>query len=404
LRFALVLLGACDQVFDLNRPPPDGPPAPPVHCSPISMLADDFESGEFLLWPAHAGIVASGGRAVFDPGATYRSLRSEYFYDLRDGALSIDPVITGTLGQNEFVSLALYAATDLYIEWIVHQDSLIARVWDPTASPAGKSDLVRVPYDPVIHASWRIADEDGTIRFEAGPIGGEYQLLASVPSPSWVGYMKVQVAVVRTGGSQFEVALEDVNGGTPTGAPCHVQYLQDDFSASSLGDPWKRSSSSFGTIAVVNEQLIVTPDANKTGAMYLRAGALQDVRGGRISVEIPEMVNSLTDTQYLQLSISTLDGQYVTLIQRMGMLRWTTTNDVQVGITPYLPMKHRWWQIREEEGLIYWETSADGATFELLGSMLSLDGLDRVSVEVLVATLGGSDPGRAVLDNVNHAP
>lgn len=368
------------------------------------MLADDFESDAFLLWPDHAGIVASGGRAVFDASATYRSLRSEYFYDLRDGALSIDPVVTGTLGQNEFVSVALYAATDLYLEWILHQSDLIARVWDPTAGPSGKSDLVRVPYDPVLHASWRIVEDQGTVRFEAGPIGGEYKLLASVRSPSWVGYMKVQVAVARTVSSQFEVELERVNGGTPAGAPCRVQYLQDDFSASDLGDQWKRSRSTYGTVAVLNEQLILTPDANKTGEMSLRASALQDVRGGRISVEIPEMVNPLTDMQYLQLSIRTLDGQYVTLIQRMGTLRWTTTNGVQVGITPYLPMEHRWWQIREEAGTIYWETSADGATFQLLGSMLSFDQLDRVSVEILVATLGNSDPGRAVLDNVNHAP
>ncbi|MCX5743199.1 MAG: hypothetical protein NT062_11965, partial [Proteobacteria bacterium] len=158
----------------------------------------------------------------------------------------------------------------------------------------------------------------------------------------------------RTAGSSFALELDDVNGGTPTGTPCRIQDLQDDFSASSLGDQWRRSSATHGTMQVLNETLVVTPEANQAGELYLRARTLQDVREGRISVEIPEMVNTQTDTQYLQLAFITLDGQYVTLTQRMGMLRWTRTGDVTVGFKPYLPTTHRWWQIREEAGLIYW--------------------------------------------------
>ena len=364
------------------------------------MLADDFESAAFLSWPSHAGLDVKEGRAVFDAAAPYASLRSGYYYDLRDSALTIDPVVNGPLGPQDWVSLALYAADDRYVEWILVERTLIARVWDL----GGKSDLIQVPYDPVLHASWRIVEDRGTLRFEAGPIGGPYAMLASVQSPAWVGYMKAHVSVLREAGSLFEVALDSVNGGISVGAPCLVQYLKDDFSTASLGDQWKRSASEFGAITVMDEALVVTPEPSQMGEMYVRASAMQDLREGRVFVEIPEMVDTQADTQYLQLTVFTLDNKYVNLIQRKGALRWTTTGDVQVGFVPYSPTEHRWWQIREEAGTVYWETSADGVDFQLLGSMGGVEGLDRVGIELSLRTFAAPAPGRAVIDNVNRSP
>jgi len=83
---------------------------------------------------------------VFDTAATYVSLRSGYYYDLRDNALTIAPVINGTLGPEDWVALALYATEDLYVEWILFESTLIARAWGGgSGGSAWESNLGEAP-------------------------------------------------------------------------------------------------------------------------------------------------------------------------------------------------------------------------------------------------------------------
>jgi hypothetical protein len=52
--------------------------------------------------------------------------------------------------------------------------------------------------------------------------------------------------------------------------------------------------------------------------------------------------------------------------QRAGTLRFWERIDgrnAQLASVSYDPVAHRWWQIREQDGVVYWETSADATTW-----------------------------------------
>ncbi|MBL0213971.1 MAG: hypothetical protein IPQ07_08810 [Myxococcales bacterium] len=403
---AVALVGGCDTVFDFDRvpdaaidAPPDAPPPPP-HCSPMSMLADDFTAGDFLLWPGHDTIAAIGGRAVFDTSRQYQGLGSEYFYDLEDSAIAVDIAITGTMVTNDYVALELTGRYGQLLMLGVDGTDLVARIYNDN-NPA--DELVRVTYDPAQHARLRVARVGATLEFSVAPPGGPFTLIASGPSPAWVTYVRASVQVARNAGSTFGVAVDNVNGGTPMGAPCHVQYLQDDFEGSMLGVPWIRSTPYSGTLVQAGGVVTLTPEVSQVASITLLASALQDVRGGRFSVEIPQMVDTQSTAQRLSMFVATLDNKTVTLSQENGTLRWTKTGDVQVGSIPYDPVAHRWWQIREDAGLVSWEVSADGRTYAPLGTMPSIPGLDRTSLGIQVQE-NTAQPKAAILDNVNTTP
>jgi hypothetical protein len=78
-----------------------------------------------------------------------------------------------------------------------------------------------------------------------------------------------------------------------------------------------------------------------------------------------------------------------------------------VATTPYDPVTHRWWAMREQGGTFYWETSPNGAAWQTLGSwpIGSMFPVDGVYLEYGAGTEDtGVTPGEAQFDNLNGGP
>jgi len=374
----------------------------------MSMLADDFADPRLPLWPGHYGVSVTNGRAEFDLTTQgYRQLDSTYFYDLRDSAFSIEITTTGTMTPSvDFVELMLqHHRQDGRLEILTDGSELVVS----TVEGGVRSEPARIPYVPVAHATWRVAEAGGVLRIETAPLGGTFTVIAQLPTPAWVGSMRVVVTAAHLSSSTFGLSVANVNGGTPSGQACHVRYLQDAFSGSAstvqeLAEQWARTTAYDCRFVEGGGMLEATLLPNGAQSTFtLAAGALQDLRGGRILVEIPQMVDTETDTQSVSMSIRTLDDDLATLRQQSGKLLWLKTGETQVGSISYSPTMHRWWQIREDGGTIYWESSVDGVSFVELGRIASFAGLDRTNVSLRVYGLT-TLPGTASFDNFNLPP
>ncbi len=410
LLFSLVVLqGGCDTVFGLHRPPdapPDTPQPPPEHCSPVGLLDDDFGRAAVETWGLSDARIVNG-HVEFGTGP-YPTLYSGYFYDLRDNSFAIDVGIADLSPGEGDVRLELRAEAGLAID----VRNTLDMVSDGVTLSAMVIDggVVKVvdstPYDPAQHATWRIVHELGAVRFEAGPLGGPFSVVGAIPSPPWVGYMQVTLGLTRPDSTSYQVFADNVKGGA-TGPACSVKYLTDDFSAAVRDQKWSRTyAQPGGVVGTVGGVLSMTaPATAPSGSVYasLAPSAIQDLRDGAFVVEIPTMVDQSDVTQNLAMTVSTIAG-LITIEQRGGTLEARRPGYLLVDSRPYDPVAHRWWQIREAEGRVFWEVSGDGRTFQTLGSAAGLTNLDRVGVAVDVNSVHSPRALTAEIDNIGLPP
>ncbi|HWN68637.1 MAG TPA: hypothetical protein VNM90_13460, partial [Haliangium sp.] len=139
-------------------------------------------------------------------------------------------------------------------------------------------------------------------------------------------------------------------------------------------------------------------------ASYIEGGyetrRLYLLRGSRVFVEVPDYV-PVTDGG-AQLVLQTPGGPDVRF-EVWGTelyLNYAYAGDrYTLAKLTYDPAAHRFWQVREEQGTLYWETSADGQTWEIQASTSSLPFSDLVGVKLLVNL--PPDTGPVFFDNVN---
>ena len=80
----------------------------------------------------------------------------------------------------------------------------------------------------------------------------------------------------------------------------------------------------------------------------------------------------------------------------------SATSSTHLAEEAYDPARHRWMRIREQLGTLYFEYSADGATWTVLVSLPTPFSLSSVVIELAAGTyLAIPAPGTAVFDNVN---
>lgn len=121
-----------------------------------------------------------------------------------------------------------------------------------------------------------------------------------------------------------------------------------------------------------------------TNRMYL-------LRGSRVSVEVPDYDPGTNATLVFELEVNgsndvnfELSGDTLSMTYEVSDNRYVSR---KVG---YVPAAHRFWQIREEQGSIYWEASGDGETWELLTSASSLPFAGLVVIRLLTFLPGGA--------------
>jgi hypothetical protein len=195
----------------------------------------------------------------------------------------------------------------------------------------------------------------------------------------------------------------DGGTGTPCGGPTAISDNFDD----GIQDPtWNLFTKPGMTVSETGGELVITLGDNVAGQNY--AGYFgqryMDMRGSRAFIEVT------------QTAVPTGMGEAAFLLRADAM------NDVGIGIAhgtigaglriagvettvmriPYDPIAHRWIQLREDAGTVYYETSPDGTTFTAFANAPTPSYASGVTMQIYAGTPAAEPtPGAVHFDNLN---
>lgn len=183
--------------------------------------------------------------------------------------------------------------------------------------------------------------------------------------------------------------------------------LIDDFSAADIDDQlWE--SIGFDVLAPLDGVLRYTPMANADNSQYaaLQSLALYDLRGLGIWIEVVAVADlGGSGLTYLEL-FQTPDNKATFRIDQAGLrLQLTDDGESSEVVVPHDPQQHRWLRFRDEQGMLHFDTSPDGAAWVMWLAMPSPPFLESTHVAFGAASMTQNpNPSGAAFDNVNLLP
>lgn len=175
-----------------------------------------------------------------------------------------------------------------------------------------------------------------------------------------------------TGGEGGEAAGGGGEGGDGSGgagaAPTncgHVDMLQDDFEDADLDSQLWGINTSSGSVTQANGSLSLTLSTSSSyGNAYITTRHFHDMRGSSAAVEVSSA--ALVAPAWALFKIHRSDGNEVRFFVRGTSLTaeyQLNGATAQLATLTYDPTAHRWWRIREDTGIVYWEVSPDATTW-----------------------------------------
>jgi hypothetical protein len=124
------------------------------------------------------------------------------------------------------------------------------------------------------------------------------------------------------------------------------------------------------------------------------------LRGSRVFVEVPDYDTTKDGAVVFEVEAADNPDARFELQGTELRLDYAYAGDRhRLATLAYDPAVHRFWQVRETEGSLYWETSPDGETWEIQASTSSLPFSDLARVKLLAFL--PPDAGPVFFDNLN---
>jgi len=208
----------------------------------------------------------------------------------------------------------------------------------------------------------------------------------------------------RSGDGGLRDSLGD---GPGSDATCPGPLVRDDFDDGVIDSTvWAVNPGTITSIEETNGQLVVRLGANTTDDWAAVVGyQTHDLTNDRVFVEVVQVPNAaqsgqgaihlgLPGVSYLSFEIQY--GQLAFAIVTSGV---PTTYDTLA----YDPVLHRWWQIRGQGGMLYFEVSSDGIGWQVAHARPTTEDLSRVYVNLTGGVNGVAEPspGEVHFDNFN---
>ena len=194
------------------------------------------------------------------------------------------------------------------------------------------------------------------------------------------------------GVTEDDAAAADLDGGPP--APCSHPEIDDDFSAPELDATKWRSIGAMGVSAdVMDGRLTLVPDPAVMGTrvILVRSEATFDLTGCAVRVEVPRVLPSGV-TGELTWSIQIGADTIFVRVRRPGIhFAITEGTELDDAMATYDETAHRWWRVREDAGVLYVETSADGSDWTVQVQRAHALDLGATRVAFHVATTSNGD-------------
>lgn len=185
-----------------------------------------------------------------------------------------------------------------------------------------------------------------------------------------------------------------------------LSTLQDRFDSTIDATKWSSFHTGTSSIAQTNGMVVATPPNTTAGSNYAGYDSVGtfDLTANYMVVEIPNMVNVATNAQtYTALILDS--NNKLQFIQQNGSLK---AQKIVAGVTTtlvtltYNSTSHQWWRIRENNGVIFFDTSNNGYSWTLAASTANPFVVTALSVELAAGTFQSeTSPGFTNFDNFN---
>jgi len=393
-----------------------GGSASDADCGRIDALSEDFAGSEAdFAWRAddysgNSSASQVGGELVLLADATAAS-RAYYstrrFYDFREGSVAVE--VTQVPDAANAATTELDVRRDDYHRLLMRVEGAdLVFIYQLGAGV----EVGRLPYDPVAHRWWRLRHQGDKVYWETSPDGNDWTERASRPAS--VAFDPRYAAVrlwVSAGDSALggEAHFDNVTGSGPgNGHWCKATALRDDFAALEPTDDWLFIEADYDAVGrQYGSELVITPAPNTENSAYsYESSRFYDLSGAGIGFELTGVPHMPAEVELRADG----DGGWLRLElgedEQIHCAYFANDESTEVAAVPFSASDHRWWRIREDNGSVYWEASADGHDFQQLGSVSPAPfDLSRVAVRFGAATpTANPDPGQVRIDNFNLAP
>jgi hypothetical protein len=357
----------------------DAGPDPDVGCGKTRLVADAFapprlsslwftsesEGGSIQLVADSLQLVLPGGREQGPTAAIF----TEFFYDLRESDVSVAVPVVGDAAHETTARLEVGTSDFANAARIAHRGG---QLYATVRGPDGETTSA-IAYIPAEHLYWRLAERSGRLLFQTGATGdGPWVTFSDVPAPAWLDLAYVSLG--HESGSPpadtLVARFADLNGGQPRGRLCPVADLSDTFDDGSDGPLWFASGSNpWCMLAEAGGEVVMTPNVGPMNPMEGNPGCGYRTRkqygldGSSITATVNEMIGAGIDGYADILLLGDIEGFEVGFFVDDGTLLCQLGGEAVCQI-PFVLDQHRHVRMSLADGMLRWETSGDGATFQ----------------------------------------
>ncbi len=359
-------------------------------CAEFSAFSDNFDDGVMgpgwmEMWHrGNAGTAEEDGRLAISLSPAPSPSEIAYYVS-QPFALEGDSVwvtlVQGTDRADVESYFGITAATSGWLQSV--RFSQIGRTLSFLQKSADTwTSLGYVDYDPSAPLHLRITQSSGVISFVSSLDGYSWTEQITFPSSDQGYYAHIGAGTKDPFSATATVRFDDFNVGSGSGGSgallsCPASELTDSFdddTPSWVWFPWANNGAEVDETQGALQITFGSPGAATRFAGYT-SRRHYDLRGQRVSVALPGTVSAQsTASQIFEVDLRQRDGssQQNQLILRQGTLTWNQGTEpaspAVLGTAPYQPTSQRYLALREAQGVLFFEVSADGRDWTTLCS------------------------------------
>lgn len=230
--------------------------------------------------------------------------------------------------------------------------------------------------------------------------------LASVVTGCSHAWEEYDPRVTSTSGGSSSSSSSGSSGGSSKCGGTSV--LVSDFDKGDLQNLWEINEWGGATISETAGELVAKLPMNSgegCGA-YVTSKYLYDFREDFVSIEVPRTAN-VDNASWTALSVGPNENNYIEIFQEGSTINFGMKVDGMYSkllSIPYEATPHRFWQMRESAGRVYYETSPDGQTWTGQTDVSIMKTLFLEYSRIYMASGSNPDqtnPGEAHFDRLN---
>jgi hypothetical protein len=387
-------------------------------CGKATALADNFDDGtraaiwDYAYQNSPSTYAETGGQLVItlpDNSTGYAGYQAGTSVDLTGARVYVEVPQVASTSTHAQTYLQLTDANVNNNQLTILQENGTL-YFQKTVAGTG-TDIGQVVYDPVVTRWWQIRESGGMVYFETSTDSTSWITHAMMATPPWANYALVELGagnfMTQTGNGSAK--FDNFNGGSPADVFCAISTLADNFNDGTRGPQWARAYQQGGcTLSETGGFAVVTPSSTGSNECAYQSSSAFDLRNDSVATWAYQLIRETTSQAYTFLVVESIDHNKYMFTENASNLE--AQHKVSGTVTTlssvaYNGTAQAWWRIRETSGVVYWETSPDGATWTVL--TMENEPFVPSSVSVYIGggiTSGLSNPGLARFNNVNGSP